>query len=256
MKMLIPGGEPFFYLGGEPGCLLIHGFPGAPEEMRWLGQYLAAQGITSLGVRLFGHGTRPSDLLRARKEDWQADVEGGLACLQGCTEKQVAIGLSMGGMLAMDLAANVPLTGLVVMSTPWVLPPPADLLQPFLPVLERVWRYRTPNEPSDWIDKQAEALNVNYPVQPLHAVGQLLELLRLVKTELGQIKCPAHLIYSEGDPVAPPPHGQSYLEQLGSDQKELTRISGSGHNIVRDAAREIVFQTIVQFVHSLVGDPA
>jgi len=254
MKMLIPGGEPFFFPGGEPGCLLIHGFPGAPEEMRWLGQHLSTCGITSLGVRLFGHGTQPSDLLRVRKEDWQADVESGLAYLKGCTRRQVAIGLSMGGMLAMDLAARAPLSGLVVMSTPWQLPPPADLLRPFLPLLKRVWRYRSPNEPSDWVDKQAEAINVHYKLQPLHAAGQLMDLLRLVQSELPVVQCPARLIYSDGDPVAPPEHGEHYFSKLGSSQKELIRISGSGHNIPRDAARGQVYEMIAAFVQSAAGE--
>jgi carboxylesterase len=256
MRVLIPGGDPFFLPGGEPGCLLIHGFPGAPEEMRWLGQHLSAHGITALGVRLFGHGTRPSDLLRVRKEDWQADVESGLAYLRGCTSQQVAVGLSMGGMLAMDLAASVPLAGLVVMSTPWVLPPPADLLYPILPLLKRVWRYRTPNEPSDWVDKDAEVINVHYRVQPLHAVGELMKLQRSVKSHLGDVSCPARLIYSDGDPVAQPEHGESYLAQLGSQDKRLIRITGSGHNIVRDAARTKVYELITEFVHSLSGEAA
>jgi carboxylesterase len=254
MRVLIPGGDPFFFPGGEPGCLLIHGFPGAPEEMRWLGQHLSSHGITALGVRLFGHGTLPSDLLRVRKEDWQADVESGLAYLQGCTSQQVAIGLSMGGMLSMDLASRVPLAGLVVMATPWVLPPPANLLNPFLPLLKLAWRYRTPDEPSDWVDKDAEVINVNYRVQPLHAVGELMKLLRGVKDHLGDVTCPARLIFSDGDPVAQPEHGEAYLAQLGSQDKRLIRITGSGHNIVRDAARSQVFEIITGFVDSLRGD--
>jgi carboxylesterase len=254
MKVLIPGGEPFFYPGGEPGCLLIHGFPGAPEEMRWLGQHLSGHGITALGVRLFGHGTEPSNLLRARKEDWQADVESGLAYLRDCTRAQVAIGLSMGGMLSMDLAARFPLAGLVVMSTPWKFPPPADLLRPLLPLLKHVWRYRKPNEPSDWVDKEAEAINVHYPVQPLHAVGQAMDLLQMVKSELAQIQCPARFIYSDGDPVAPPEQGEVYVSQLGSSDKKLTRITGSGHNIPRDAARLQVYALITDFVQQLSGE--
>jgi len=42
--MLIPTAEPFFYPGNETGCLLIHGFTGAPKEMRWLGEYLTGKG--------------------------------------------------------------------------------------------------------------------------------------------------------------------------------------------------------------------
>ena len=33
--------SPFFFEGGPVGCLMIHGFTGAPAEMRPMGEYLA-----------------------------------------------------------------------------------------------------------------------------------------------------------------------------------------------------------------------
>jgi carboxylesterase len=50
--MLIKTTEPFFFPGNDTGCLLIHGFTGAPTEMRPLGEFLAGKGYTVLGVRL------------------------------------------------------------------------------------------------------------------------------------------------------------------------------------------------------------
>ena len=44
MSMILEGGEPFFMPGNQIGCLLIHGFTGAPKEMRWLGDHLANEG--------------------------------------------------------------------------------------------------------------------------------------------------------------------------------------------------------------------
>jgi carboxylesterase len=75
--MIIPTAEPFFFQGNKIGCLLIHGFTGAPKEMRWLGEYLANQGYTVLGVRLAGHATRPEDMRRMNWEDWAVSVEDG-----------------------------------------------------------------------------------------------------------------------------------------------------------------------------------
>ena len=67
MKQIIPTAEPFFLPGqpGKPGCLLIHGFTGAPKEMRWMGEYLSREaGFPCLGVRLAGHATQPADMIR------------------------------------------------------------------------------------------------------------------------------------------------------------------------------------------------
>ena len=44
--MIIPTAEPFFFPGNRIGCLLVHGFTGAPKEMRWMGEYLNQQGYT------------------------------------------------------------------------------------------------------------------------------------------------------------------------------------------------------------------
>jgi len=47
--MIIPTAEPFFLPGNRVGCLLVHGFTGAPKEMRWMGEFLNQQGYTVLG---------------------------------------------------------------------------------------------------------------------------------------------------------------------------------------------------------------
>ena len=43
---IIPGAEPFYFPGGQIGCVLIHGFTGSPKEMRELGEYLNKKGFT------------------------------------------------------------------------------------------------------------------------------------------------------------------------------------------------------------------
>ena len=74
MTLLIPTAEPFLFPRGPVGVLLIHGFTGTPKEMRWMGEYLANQGFTTLGIRLVGHATDPQDMLRVRWRDWASDV--------------------------------------------------------------------------------------------------------------------------------------------------------------------------------------
>ena len=47
----------FFLQGGSMGVLLIHGFTGAPTEMRLLGGFLHQNGLTVSAPLLPGHGT-------------------------------------------------------------------------------------------------------------------------------------------------------------------------------------------------------
>src|SRR5688500_19385956 len=97
MSQVIPTAEPFFLLGdsAKPACLLIHGFTGAPKEMRWMGEYLNSQGLTCLGVRLHGHATDPEYIVRSRWTDWTAYVEDCYHLLRGIVGRGFLVELSM-----------------------------------------------------------------------------------------------------------------------------------------------------------------
>ncbi|GEM_PF-110989 len=109
--MIIPTAEPFFFIGkgarARTGCLVIHGFTGAPKEMRWLGEYLNQQGYTVCGIRLAGHATRPEDMIRSRHTDWLLSVEDGWNLLRSCTDQVFLLGLSMGGILSLVTASRL-----------------------------------------------------------------------------------------------------------------------------------------------------
>lgn len=116
--MIMSGAEPFFLPGGRTGVLLIHGFTGLPAELLLMGKYLQAQGYTVLGVRLAGHGTTAEDMSHMTGEDWLDSVRDGYALLRGCCDRVVAGGHSMGGLLALLLAAEQEVMGVISMSAP------------------------------------------------------------------------------------------------------------------------------------------
>lgn len=242
------GGETFFLKGSEVGCLLVHGFPGTPQEMRWLGEFLHQQGHSVLGIRLSGHATQPSDLLHVHAKDWLADIEDGYHLLRGFCSCIFLIGFSLGGLLAATFASTTAFDGLVLMATPWDLPPLAHRLHPILPILKKVWRYRKPTEASDWYDLDVERLNLNYPVQPVHALGQVVDLVKQLPEALGKLQLPTLLIYSQNDGSIPSEQGQHVYNAIPSGQKELIWIEGSGHSLPRDAQREQVFEAVGGFI--------
>jgi carboxylesterase len=95
----------FHFPAPGPCVLLIHGYTGSPYDVRPLGEYLHRQGCHVVGVRLRGHGTQVSDLENVVAEDWIADAEQGLAHF-GPEAPINIVGLSMGGLLAILLAAR------------------------------------------------------------------------------------------------------------------------------------------------------
>lgn len=249
MNTLVDRGEPFLYPGGDTGCLLIHGLTGAPEEMRWMGRYLADQGITVLGVRLFAHATQVADMNRARWRDWLANVEDGYHMLRGLTTQVVVMGISMGGALSLLLAREFEVAGVLVMATPIRLPDARiERARPLLPLISRfVPTLRLPGE-SDWVDKDSEKLQLYYYKFPIRASAELHDLLEEMRGSLGMVKAPTLLMYAEGDVGTPSEAAHFIHEKLGSTDKQLLWIENSGHNIPRDAAREQAFEAAAAFV--------
>lgn len=247
---LIHSAEPFLLPGSSrTGCLLIHGFTGTPKEMRWMGEFLQAEGFSTLGPRLFAHATRPEDMFRARYTDWLASVEDGFALLQGLCDDIYLIGLSMGGALALTCAAELPARGVITMSTPaslrgdWRLNylRPLSRLQPFLP--------KSKEAPgSGWFDPQGWQDHVSYPQNPVRAIAELKTLLEIMHTRLPQVRQPALLIHSRNDRYVPEDSMESLYAALGSRQKSMLWVERSGHVIPRDAERENVFRAAAAFI--------
>src|SRR5438270_619582 len=100
--------QPFRIRGGTRGCLLIHGFAGTPPEMRGVGEFLAARGYDVIGPLLAGHGLTPQAMALTRWPDWVRSAEGALASLRRDCRDVFVAGQSLGGTLALHLAATHP----------------------------------------------------------------------------------------------------------------------------------------------------
>ncbi len=245
MNLVVPGAEPFFFPGGPTGCLLVHGFTASPQEMRGLGEYLAGQGHTVLGVRLFAHGSHVRDMLRARWPDWYASVEDGYWTLHAVTDRIVAIGLSLGGVLCLLLAARQTVAGVAALSTPHserrdVRFAAARLLRWFV-------RYY-PKGPPDWRDPEAGKGRVAYDVYPLAALAEVSKAMAAMRAALPRITVPALLLHSIEDEFVPPENSRRILHALGSSDKNLILVENSNHILTLDRARQQVYQRVAEFV--------
>lgn len=88
------------------GILLLHGLSDSPYSHRALGERLQAEGYHVLGLRIPGHGTAPTGLVRVEWEDMAAAVALGMKHLKAMVgEKPIsAVGYSNGGALAVHYA--------------------------------------------------------------------------------------------------------------------------------------------------------
>jgi esterase/lipase len=98
--------RPFYWTGGQPAALLIHGFPGTPAELRPLGQALHQAGWTVHGPLLPGFGPDLESLPRREASEWIEAIEQAVANLQSRHNPMILIGYSMGAALAVQAAAS------------------------------------------------------------------------------------------------------------------------------------------------------
>ncbi len=250
MKRIQSGGEPFFFPGDSVGCLLVHGFTGAPREMLDLGVHLAEQGHTVHGVRLFAHGTQIDDMLRARWHDWLASVEDGYYLLKSHCDHIIIMGLSMGGMLSLIFSSRFPVAGVVAMSTPYALPP--DWRLRFIRVFSLLIK-RVAKGESDWVDSEAESNHFDYSTYPTRSIIELRELVGVLQSALPSITAPVLVIHSKNDGGVEPENAERIFQALGASDKVLEWVQNSGHVITRDAERKRVFALATDFVSKVTG---
>jgi carboxylesterase len=255
MYQIIPTTEPFFLLGepSKPACLLIHGFTGTPKEMRWMGEHLHRQGYTCLGVRLAGHATQPDDMIRSRWTDWTASVEDGYNLLCGLTDDIFLVGLSMGGILSLLMSTRLKVRGVIAMSTPSHLP--TDYPVWLLKFLSRFIKFspKTRAAPgSGWFDKAVYKDHIAYGENPVRSAAELKKLILEMRESLPKVTVPVLLMHSRDETYILPDNMEYIYERLvGASDKTKIYITGSGHVLPRDAGREQVFQSAVEFIQKI-----
>lgn len=90
------------------GILLLHGLSDSPYSLHALGEKFHEEGFWVIGLRLPGHGTAPSGLMRARWQDMAAAIRLAMDHLVAQVGQKPVhiIGYSTGAALALDLAVD------------------------------------------------------------------------------------------------------------------------------------------------------
>lgn len=250
MRVLERGNPaPFSLRRGRVGCLLLHGFPGAPAEMRPLGEYLAARDVTVEAPLLPGMGTVPEDLFRVTWRDWVDAAGAALEGLRQQCDEILVCGLSMGGALSLYLATQYPVAGVAALA-PAIRPRDrrmalAGLLRPFMP-----W-VGPSKAPDDLSDPAARALTWHYLRYPTAAVPQVRGLIMATRRALPLVRCPVLVIQSPRDGALDPAGAQWAYDHVSSADKAIVWLERSGHNIAVDVERERVFGLVYHFIDRL-----
>lgn len=244
---LLPGAEPFSHQGSPTGVLLCHGFTGSPQSLRPWAEHLAAQGHTVALPLLPGHGTRWQDLQTTGWQDWYATVDRELRELGRRCERVFVCGLSMGGALALRLAARHgdAISGLALVNTALTLPRTSELALPALRHLVS----STAGIASD-IAKEGP-VELGYPRVPLRAADSMRRLFRLVRTELPQVTQPLLVMRSRVDHVVSPTDSELLVSSVSSTDVTGLVLEDSYHVATLDHDAERIFDETDAFISRL-----
>jgi pimeloyl-ACP methyl ester carboxylesterase len=83
------------------------------QSMHALGLALARNGLDVEAVRLPGHGTHPEDLVGVTWDQWYMAARESLRAMRARTDRVFVCGQSLGGSLALLLAAHEPVDGVI-----------------------------------------------------------------------------------------------------------------------------------------------
>ncbi|KPI26013.1 alpha/beta hydrolase [Streptomyces sp. NPDC048253] len=241
---VLPGAEPYRHEGGEVGVLLCHGFTGSPQSLRPWARYLAGQGLTVSLPLLPGHGTRWEDMALTGWPDWYAEVDRELRALRDRCSRVFVAGLSMGGALALRLAAKhgEGVEGVIVVN-------PANKVHGLsayaLPVARHLVR-TTKGITSD-IAKEG-VLESGYDRVPLHSAHSLRTFLRMIDGELPQVTQPLLLLHSAQDHVVPAADSARVLGRVSSTDVTEILLEQSYHVATLDHDADRIFEESYAFI--------
>ena len=246
--------DPLVAPGKAPRVLAFHGFTGTPQEVALVVDAARELGLGAEAPLLPGHGTRVSDLAPLRFADWLAAAEAHYARLAAQGPVVVA-GLSMGSLLALQLAANHPdsTVGVIAMSNAMWLKSPWPTWGLRLVDRLRIPDFWMPKSASNLGDREQRALHLTYNAQPIRAAISVLRAGEALAEQLHRVQAPTLLLHGALDAVAPVSNAYRVSVRLGALKKRTVILERSHHILTRDVEREAVRREISAFLAQLLA---
>lgn len=235
--------SPFYFPGNKTGVLLIHGFTGTTQSMRFLGEQFRDEGYTVLAPRLSGHGTAPQDMETQTFFEWKRDVEMALRQLQETCTTIFVCGLSMGGTLTLYLAEKFPeIAGIMPINAAIEM----DELRLQYETFSEQGKRFVAGIGSDV--KASDVKELAYRQSPVKSMEQLLLLMDEVREKLSLIEMPALIFSSEVDHIVPPENSDCIFASIRSEDKTLIKLEHSFHVATIDNDKELIARKCLQFM--------
>lgn len=243
---IISGAEPIS-LDGKDGraVLLLHGFGDTPQTLRYIAEALHADGYTVRAPLLPGHGRTLAEFGATRAKQWIAAAREAYEEMCMAYGPSPVVGLSMGGALAIVLAAETPTMPALALIAPYVsMPRRARFVARFHPIWSVITPYFRSGGDRSIHDESERARNRGYGVLTPGLLFELSRVVRRVQVSLPRVKTPTLVIHGLNDERIPPDAAAREYARLGASEKRLIWLDQGGHVLTVDYGRDRVIELV------------
>ena len=241
------------------GVLIIHGFTSSLDCVRGIEPPLKALSLPTRMPVLRGHGAKSPEALRGVTwHDWVADGEAALQALMTEAEKVIVFGHSMGGLVALTLAAEhanvvdslVLAAAAVQMVSPFAPGRPFHFLTPLLRRLFKKWDMALV-----YADMGLAQYDTNYRWAPTDAITSFFDFAEVTRRRLPEIRMPTVILQSRRDTTVAPGCADLIYNAISTprEQKRIIWFEVTEHEMFRDCEREATIGAVVDYVRERAG---
>jgi carboxylesterase len=248
---IIVGAEPFeIHATGEQAVLLVHGGGDTPQTVRYLADVLHERGYAVRAPLLPGHGRTIRHFTDVTADAWLDTVRAEYRALHGRYPWVGVIGVSMGGALAVQLAAelgaDLPALGLVA---PYLtLPATVRRAVRLAPLWGPIFPYVQSTAGRSIHDPVEAEKNRAYGIFTPAALRALMTTADRAFTALPRVIAPTLVIQSREDNRIMPDACERSFRALGAHEKRLVWVEGCGHIITVDYGYQRVLAQLAEWM--------
>jgi len=216
--------------GATDAVLLLHGYTGYPGEMEFLADQLFIAGHTVCAPRLPGHGTDRIDFMSTGAKEWIRRARDAYIELAAEYGRVRVVGHSMGGALALILAADYAPDRIALLAPAVAL---SDRRLWVTPLVGRLMPVIRQDAPPSAEDAEGERLRLHTEYRSdllIRQAGELVRVVRTARTALPRIRSRILVISGELDAAVPPAAAAIIRSKAtGALETRFETLQGVGH---------------------------
>ncbi len=230
------------------GVLLLHGYTSSLRTVDGLVPLLEEAGIPYRMPVLRGHGTSYEDLQGVTARDWYVDAQKALLELAPEVDRVAVVGLSMGGLVALNLAMNHPdlVATTVTVAASLRFKDPLSSLTGILAKVVPTWP-----SPNSFNDRSLKVNSENYLKFTTDSFASLYAYSQEIESRLAEVTTPICILQSKKDQIIAPVAANVIYEQVSSPNREIHWFKRSGHEMMQDLEADGVIEAIMKYLNKL-----